>query len=89
MGLRAHYAANDFSFFNVKNTAQTLSECRFNDFDHVPIGCVMRPYFTVFEPALHGPQNRDCAPVPSGASEEKQVGWIQSLLYSSSMVIGQ
>jgi len=45
--------------------------------------------FTVFEPALHGPQDRGCAPVPSGAPEEMQVGWIQALLYPSSMVIGQ
>jgi len=71
------------------NTAQTLSEHRFNDCDHVPIGCVGRPSFTVCEAPLHGPQDRDCAPVPSGAPEETQVGWIQSLLYPSSMVIGQ
>jgi len=89
VGLRAHHAANDFSLFNVKITAQTLSEYRFNDCDHVPIGCVRRPIFTVFEPALHGPQDRDCAPVTSGASEKTQVVWIQSLLYPSSMVIGQ
>ena len=89
VGLRAHHAANDFSLFNVKNTAQTLSEYRFKDCDHVTIGCVRRHSFTVFEPALHGPQDRDCAPVPSGAPEETQVGWIQSKLYPSSTVIGQ
>jgi len=89
VGLRAHHASNDFSLFNVKNTAQTLSEYRFNDCDHVPIGCVRRPSLTVIEPALHGPQDRDCAPVPSGALEETHVGWIQSLLYPSSMMIGQ
>jgi len=88
-GTEAHHAANDFSLFNVKNTAQTLSEYWFSDCDNVPIGCVRRPSFTVFDPALHGPQDRDCAPVPSGAPEETQVGWIQSLLYPSMMVIGQ
>jgi len=58
----------------------SVSEYRFNDCDHVRIGCVRRPILTVFEPALHGPQDRDCAPVPSCAPEETQVGWIQSLL---------
>ena len=89
VGLRAHHVANDFSLFNVKNTAQTLSEYLFNDRDHVPIGYVRRPSCRVFEPALRGPQDRDCAPVPSGAPDGTQVGWIQSLLYPSSMVIGQ
>jgi len=67
----------------------SVLEYRVNDFEHVPIGCVRRPILTVFEPALNGPQDRDCAPVPSGAPEETQVGWIQSLLYPSSMVIGK
>jgi len=85
----SHPLAYGKTWFNVKNTAQTLSDCRFNECDHVPIGCVRRPSFTVFQPGLNSPQDRDCAPVPSGAPEETQVGWIQSLLYPSSMMIGQ
>jgi len=89
VGLRAHHAAKYFSLLNVKNTAQSQSDIRVIDCDHMSLGCVRRPSATVFEQAIHGLLNRECAPTTCGAQETTRVGWIQSLQYPSLMVIGQ